>query len=170
MHMRRSSMVALLGVAALTLACQDERRRPVTAPATAQRSDTVFFVTVSDPQPPAGATVTVTAHVVQRSGFKPVASFKAHLKYDATGLTFLRESKLPSGLRAFNPQRGDIIAAGAAAEGFQDGRLFAATFSIQNPAVLPSLVLEVEELNGTDFADQLPRQPAVRRGSVRIQP
>ena len=166
--MQRSWMVALLGVAALTLACQDERRRPVTAPATAQRSDTVFFVTVSDSQPAAGATVTVTAHVAQRSGFKPVASFKAHLTYDATGLTFLRESKLPNGMRALNPQRGDIIAAGAAAEGFQDGRLFAATFSIQNPAALASLALEVEELNGTDFANQLPALPAVRRGALRI--
>jgi len=168
--MRSSWMVALLGVAALTLACQDERRRPVTAPATAQRGDTVFFVTLSDPRPTAGATVTVTAHVAQRSGFKPVASFKAHLRYDATGLTFLHESRLPNGMRALNPQRGDVIVAGAAAEGFPDGRLFAATFSIQNPAALSSLALEVEELNGTDFASQLPALPVLRRGSVRIPP
>ena len=165
--MSTASTLGLLVIAVLTVACQDEQRRPATAPATAQRSDTVFFVTVSDAAPAVGATVTVTANVAQRSGFKPVASFKAHLRYDATGLTFLRESRLPSGIRAFNPQRGDVIAAGAAVEGFQDGRLFAATFSIQNPAALASLALEVEELNGTDFADQL---PAVRRGSLRVTP
>ena len=165
--MPTSSILGALVVVVLTVACQDEHRRPVTAPATAPRSDTVFFVTVSNAEPAAGATVTVTANVAQRAGFKPVASFKAHLRYDATGLTFLRESRLPSGIRAFHPQPGDLIAAGAAAEGFQDGRLFAATFRIQNPAALASLALEVEELNGTDFANQL---PAVRRGSLRVTP
>ncbi len=163
--MTKSSMLGALAVAVLAVACQDERRRPVTAPAAAQLKDTVFYVTVSDANPTVGATVTVTANVAQRPGFKPVGSFKARLLYDATGLTFLRESKLPSGIRALNPQRGDIIAAGAAVDGFQDGRLFAAAFTVQNPAALSSLALEVEELNGADFVDQLPK---VRRGSVRL--
>ena len=157
--------IAALGVMALTLTCQDERRGRVTAPAVAQRSDTVFFLSVSDPRPAAGSTVTVTANVARRSAFKPVAGFKAHLRYDPTGLTFLRESTLPNGVRAFNPQRGHLIAAGAAAAGFEDGRLFAATFRVQNPGALHSLALDVEELNGTDFADQL---PAVRRGALRV--
>lgn len=163
--MTKSSILGALAVAVLTVACQDEHRRPATAPGAALRSDTLFFVTVSEATPSVGATVTVTANVARRPDFKPVASFKAHLLYDATGLTFLRESKLPSGIRALNPQRGDIIAAGAAVDGFQDGRLFAATFTVENPAALSSLALEVEELNGTDFIDQLPK---VRRGSVRL--
>ena len=163
--MTRGSILGAVLVAVLAVACRDERRRPVTAPAAAQLRDTVFYVTVSDANPTVGATVTVTANIAQRPGFKPVGSFKVHLLYDVTGLTFLRESKLPSGIRALNPQRGDIIAAGAAVDGFQDGRLFAAAFTVQNPAALSSLALEVEELNGTDFVDQLPK---MRRGSVRL--
>jgi hypothetical protein len=165
--MTRASILGAVLVAVLAVGCQDERRRPVTAPPAAQLKDTVFYVTVSDANPTVGATVTVTANVAQRPGVQPVGSFKAQLRYDATGLTFVRESKLPNGVRAFNPQHGDLIAAGAAAGGFQDGRLFAATFTIQNPAALTSLALEVEELNGTDFASQL---PPVRQGSLRLRP
>src|SRR5207249_11122827 len=70
-----------------------------------------------------------------------------------------------TGIRALNPQPGDIIAAGAAADGFEDGRLFAVTFQVQKPAALGSIELSVEELNGTDFANQL---PPVHERSVRL--
>src|SRR5207245_11667821 len=115
-----------------------------------------MFVSVVDLRPSAGATVTVSANEAQRSAFKPVSGFKAHLRYDPTGLTFLRESTLPNGVRAFNPQRGHLIAAGAAPAGFEAGPLFAATFSVQDPGALRSLAPDGEERNGTELADQLP--------------
>ena len=120
---------------------------------------------MSDSNPGAGSTITVTAMVAPRAGLTAVGSFKAVLTYDSTGLTFLHESKLPTGMRALNPRPGHIIAAGAVAEGFQDRRLFAVTFGVQRPAALASIELSVEELNGTDFANQL---PPVRERSVRL--
>ena len=163
--MNRPHILAALGVAVLTLACQDEQPRRVAAPPDAQRSDSVLSLTVSSLKPDVGSTITVTANVARRASFKPVGSFKAHLRYDPSGLTFLQQSRLPTGIRALNPQPGDIIAAGAAADGFEDGRLFAVTFQVQKPAALGSIELSVEELNGTDFANQL---PPVHQRSVRL--
>jgi len=164
LHLRGPSGLALLPVAVLALACV-EPRRPVAAPGAPQRSDTILYVTVSDPTPAAGSTITVTAMVAPRAGLTAVGSFKAHLTYDPTGLTFLQQSKLPTGMRALNPGPGHIIAAGAAADGFQDRRLFAVTFTVERPAALGSIELSVEELNGTDFANQL---PPVHERSVRL--
>ena len=153
--------MAALEVAVLVLACHDEQLTPVTA----QQTDSVVYLTVSTSHPAVGSTITVTANVAPRVGLNPVGSFKARLQYDPTGLTFLQESRLPTGLRALNPQQGHVIVAGAAAEGFTDGRLFAVTFRAQRPAALASLELEIVELNGTDFADQ---RPAVRGSSLRV--
>ena len=164
LHLRGPSSLVLLPVAVLALACV-EHPRPLAAPGAPQRSDTILYVTVSDPNPPAGSTITVTAMVAPRAGLKAVGSFKARLTYDSTGLTFLQEGKLPTGMRVLNPRLGRIIAAGAAAEGFQDRRLFAVTFKVQRPAALGSIELSVEELNGTDFANQL---PPVHERSVRL--
>jgi hypothetical protein len=165
MDMSRPHILAALGVTVLTLACQDDQPRRVAAPPDAQRSDSVLSLTVSSLKPAVGSTITVTANVARRASFKPVGSFKAHLRYDPSGLTFLQQSRLPTGIRALNPQPGDIIAAGAAADGFEDGRLFAVTFQVQKPVALASLEFEIEEMNGTNFADQL---PAVHEKSVRV--
>jgi len=164
LHLRWWSGLAVLAVVVFALGCV-EQRRPVTAPGFSKRSDPTLSLTVSDSNPAAGSTITVTAMVAPRAGLTAVGSFKAVLTYDSTGLTLLRESKLPTGMRALNPRPGHIIAAGAAAKGFQDRRLFAVTFGVRRPAALASIEFSVEELNGTDFANQL---PPVRERSVRL--
>ncbi len=76
--MNRPHILAALGVAVLTLACQDDQPRRVAAPPDAQRSDSVLSLTVSSLKPDVGSTITVTANVARRASFKPVGSFKAH--------------------------------------------------------------------------------------------
>src|SRR5438552_14624505 len=85
MDMNRPHILAALGVAVLTLACQDDQPRRVAAPPDAQRSDSVLSLTVSSLKPDVGSRITVTASVARRASFKPVGSFKAHLRYDPSG-------------------------------------------------------------------------------------
>jgi len=118
-------------------------------------------VTASDEAPRVEATITVTARAAPAPR-KAVGSFAGHLRYDAGGLTFVGESQLPTGMRAFNPQPGHIRVAGAAAEGFRDGRLFAVTFKVNDPRALATIELALDELNGTDFANRLPANPHER--------
>src|SRR5438876_565887 len=92
MDMNRPHILAALGVAVLTLACQDDQPRRVAAPPDAQRSDSVLSLTVSSLKPDVGSTITVTASVARRASFKPVGSFKAHLRYDPSGLKIGRAS------------------------------------------------------------------------------
>ncbi len=86
------------------------------------------------------------------------------------GLALVAESSLPSGMRALNPQPGHIRVAGAAVEGFADGRLFAVTFRVTDPRALASMELTLDEMSGTDFGNRLPANPlhrSVRLGSTR---
>lgn len=149
-----SRLVLSLVVLVATAACDDNRDRPsITAPM-APTSGTVAFLDVSNPNAPAGALVTVTATARQAQSLAKVGAFAARLSFDAAGLTYVGESVLP-GMRAVNPKGGEIIAAGASSEGFADGRLFAVTFRVVNPAALTSLTLAITELNGTDFGNHL---------------
>ena len=143
--MRTSVRLSAIALMAVGIACQDEPRSLVTAP------------------PQTGGAITVTARAAPAPSAKAVGSFAGHLRYDAAGLTFLGESQLSTGMRAFNPQPGHIRVAGAAAEGFRDGRLFAVTFKVKDPRALAMLELALDELNGTDFGNRLPTNPHERR-------
>ncbi len=160
--MRRIPTLAGVAVALLAIACRDDPRRLITAPPPAPETASAPYLTVSGEDPRPGSTATVTAHVAPASGVKPIGSFAAHLRYDPAGLAFVAESKLPTGLRALNPQPGHIRVAGAAVEGFTDGRLFAVTLKVNDPRGLASLELTLDEMTGTDFANRLPANPAHR--------
>ena len=167
--MGSSQAMLVLGVAACLFACQENQLRPLTPLATSKSSGDVVYLTLSVPRPAAGDTVTVTANVARPVGTKPVGSFKAYLRFDDSGLTFLHQATLSRGARALNPLQGCIIVAGAAAEGFLDDRLFAVTFLLDRTEAIHSLELRIQEMNGTDFASQLPRvQDRIGRiGGVR---
>jgi hypothetical protein len=152
----------MIGLFVVGLGCQDERPVTMVPPA----ANSAFYLTLSDESPSAGSTITVTANVAAGRRAKAVGSFAAQLRYDPRALTFLAESKLPTGMRAFNPQSGHIRVAGAAAEGFPDGRLFAVSFKVNDPRALASFELTVDEVHGTDFANQLPTDPHLRVGRV----
>lgn len=138
------------------VACDDSRDAgSLTAPSM-PKSGTVAYLTVSDPNAAAGSLVTVTATAQQAAGLAQIGAFSAALAYDVSGLTFVSEQALGGGMRAVNAREGRVFAAGASSEGFAQGRLFAVTFRVVNPAALASLTLSVTELNGTDFGSRLP--------------
>src|SRR5690348_1037405 len=117
--MRSPRNVTAIALALLALGCRDDPRRLITDP---PLSPAPVYLTVSGEDLRPGSTATVTAHVVVASGVKAIGSFAAHLRYDPAGLAFVAESRLPTGLRAFNPRPGHIRVAGAAVEGFADGQ------------------------------------------------
>ncbi len=161
--------LARITVALWALACRDDPRRSFTDLPPPPETGSVVYLTMSSEDPRPGSVVTVTAHAAAVSGVKAIGSFAAHLRYDPAGLVFVAESKLPTGLRALNPQPGYVRAAGAAVEGFRDGRLFAVTFKVNDPSALASMELTLTEMNGTDFANRLPANPVhrtVRLGSL----
>ena len=157
--MRILPRLIAIGFVVVDLSCQDEPRGLTTTPPETDGSSSVVYLKVSDEAPGVGSTITVTANVVRARGAQAVGSFAGHLRYDASGLTFVGESRLPTGMRAFNPQPGHIRVAGAAAEGFRDGRLFAVTFKVNDLRALATIELTLDELNGTGFGNRLPANP-----------
>ena len=167
--MRGLRALSRVGLVSIALGCRDDPRRVLTETA-APQAGSVLYLTTSDQAPPPGSTVTVTANVAPTPDIKAIGSFAAHLRYDTAGLTFIAESRLPSGMRVLNPQPGHIRAAGAAVEGFADGRLFAVTFRVTDPGALTSMELTLDEMTGTDFGNRLPANPlhrSARLGSTR---
>jgi hypothetical protein len=161
--MRSLRTLCTVGLVIVGVGCRDEARSLTSAP---EPAFSPFYLTVSNQAAGAGSTVTVTASVVGARAARAVGSFAGHLRYDPDGLTFAAESKLPTGMRAFNAQPGHIRVAGAATEGFQDGRLFAVTFKVNDPSALTSIELTLDEVHGTDFGNQLPTEPHLRVGHV----
>jgi hypothetical protein len=168
--MRTVARLSAIGFVVWGLGCRDDPGGVPTTPPEIGVTGSVLYLTVSDNAPRVGGTVTVTAYAATARSAKAVGSFAAHLRYDTHGLTFVAESRLPTGLRAFNPQPGHIRVAGAALEGFPDGRLFAVTFRVTEPRALTTMELALDELNGTDFGNRLPASPAERTVRLRVTP
>ena len=124
------------------------------------------FLTISPEAPREGGTVVVTANVLAPNAQPIIGSFSGELRYDPAGLTYTGESRLAGGMRAFNPASGRIRVAGAAAEGFLDGRLFAVAFKVGDPRAVAGLELILDELNGRDFGDRLPSDSVGRTARV----
>ena len=150
--------VIALALSALLIGCQE--RQPVTAPATPAAPVPPpsalhdAYLSVSTLTPEAGGTV-VVAGTVGLGGSLSVASFVAHLDYDASALHFMNEIELPDMMRVVNPLAGQVIVAGASSTGSANGRLFKLRFRVDNPAGLGSLALRVTELNDREFISQL---------------
>jgi hypothetical protein len=154
----------------LTVAgCLDEPQPMTSAQTPTSATGPAAFLTISPEAPQEGGTVVVTANVLASSAQPVIGSFSGELRYDPAGLTFAGESRLAGGMRAFNPASGRIRVAGAAAEGFLDGRLFAVAFKVGDPRAVAGLELLLDELNGRDFGDRLPSDPRERLARV-VQP
>ena len=147
-------------VAVFAAACTDDASLSA-PPQPAEGS--VAFVQLSDTRPAAGATITVTAHVRGAADVTNVGAFTAKLNFDAAGLQFVEQTELPGGMRMLKPGTSEILAAGASADGFADGRLFAVTFKVIDPAAIQSLSLDISELTGVDFGVQLSKLAVDRR-------
>lgn len=167
--MRSAPALTAIAMAVWAFACRDDARR-FTGPSAGPETGSVLYLTVSGEAPRPGSVATVTANVAPLPGVKAVGSFAGHLRYDPSGLAFIAESKLPTGIRALNPRPGHIRAAGAAVEGFADGRLFAVTFLVKDPRAMASLEVTLDEMTGTDFANRLPANPLHRTVRLRSLP
>jgi hypothetical protein len=148
-------ILSLSFVAVVALACADDSSASLVSPAPlVPTSGTVAYVMVDNPSATAGSQVTVTAVARQAAGLANIGAFSASLSYDVAGLVYVGESALP-GVRAINPKAGEVLAAAASNDGFAEGKLFAVTFKVVDPAALASLKLTFKELAGTDFGNRL---------------
>jgi hypothetical protein len=159
----RKLLLSLLAVVAT--ACTDETTSLTSPPRPAEGS--VAYVQLSNAHPAAGSTITVTARVNAAAGVSDVGSFTARLRFDAAGLEYVGEEQLSGGMRLLKANVSDIAAAGASAEGFGEGQLFAVTFKVIDPAAVQSIALDVSELTGVDFGAQTSRLAVDRRVFVR---
>ena len=162
----RYRTISVLTLLAVVTACNTDAATTAMQPPRAPENGSVAFVTVSDAKAAVGSAVTVTAVVHNDAPVSSVGAFTARLTFDAAGLTYVGEQALPSGMRAINAQGSEILAAGASARGFDDGKLFALTFKVVNPVALESIKLEITELNGTDFSNHVPKL-SLQRGVFR---
>lgn len=162
--MRRILLVPAVSLLALAACADDREAATLVAPPAVAADAALAFLDVSHARPAAGDTVTVTAVVHNGAAVSRVGAFTVDLAYDATGLAFVAEAPLASGMRVVNAaQPGRVIVAGASAEGFAEGRLFALTFRVQDPAALRGLALTVTELGGTDYRNHKERLDVDRR-------
>jgi len=152
----RLQLTTLILATAL-VGCRDQLpvEAPVAASAAAAMPHHVAFLGVSDLVPEVGSTIIVTASIGVGDSLS-MASFKVRLAYDAKSLHYLGDVELPGMMRVVNPGEYEIVVAGASGEGSIDGRLFAMKFRVDGAAGLKSLMLSVDELNDTNFTNQLP--------------
>lgn len=151
----RMSALSLVALFALTAACDDSRPTSLTDPVPAAPSTgTVAFLTVSEPDAPVGAVVTVTVNARQAASLARVGAFTARLRFDSTALAYVAD-RSASGTRAVNATAGLITAAGASPDGFPDGALVAVSLRVLKTGALATLALEIGELHGTDFGNHL---------------
>jgi hypothetical protein len=101
---------------------------------------------VSEPSPPVGGALVVSVQTNSNQGI--VGSYTARIRYDSTALRFDGEIPISDkGMRAVNPTAGLVRFAGAAADGFPDGRLATYRFVVLQPNGVRTLSLVVDELH-----------------------
>ena len=156
-------------VIALT-SCKDDPKHSITAPekpeVPAPVVGTVAWLTVSDSTPAEGSTITVTGRATS-SDVAAFGSFAGHLTFDPLGLQYVSDVTASAGMRAVNPQMGDVAIAGINLTGFEEGELFAITLKVIKPSGVRTLALTMSELTGTNYVNQrasLSVERAVRLG------
>ena len=162
-------VVALALVVLAGSACKDDRKPSPTAPPEETPEASVgnlAYLTISDSAPAAGATVTVTGYATGKD--VTFGSFAAQITFAPGALTYLGEAPAAAGMRAVNAKPGDIGIAGVNLEGFEEGRLFAVRFRVEQPAAIGTLELSMKELTGVDYRNQRPALSVQR--AVRFVP
>lgn len=153
--MRVPIHVSLIAVLAVLAGCDDDRAGVPTMPLEIAPDAMSAYIVVSDPGAPVGTDVQVSVRALRGGNVAPIGSFTIRLGYDSLGLAYLRSAQSTQGMVMANGgQRGLLVAAGAAAEGFKNDELLTATFRVSAAGGLKSLVLAVNELNSLRFEDQ----------------
>jgi hypothetical protein len=139
----RSRTALAVAACALSVAgCSETYRSAVETAAPAVEA----VLVVSDPSAPVGGALVVSVQTNSNEGI--VGSYTARIKYDSSALRFDGEIPISDkGMRAANPTAGLVRFAGAAAEGFPDGRLASYRFVALQPNGAKTLSLVVDELH-----------------------
>ena len=131
---------------AFMMACTEPNHAAVAA-TPAPVLEAMLDVSDSSARPPALVTVTLQLRGNARAS---VASFTARVAYDATALRFESDSVIAdNATRVSNPQPGLVRVAGIAPQGFQDGTLYAARFTVLDARGVSTLRLIVDEMHNT---------------------
>ena len=152
---------ALTMLAVLAVGCSTDAR-PLTSP-DRPAEGSVAYVQLSNASPAAGSTIIVAVRVNGAANVTKIGSFTARLRFDANALEYAGEAAMSGGMRMLKPAASEILAAGAAAGGFDDGVLFAAQFKVRDPAGLAALTLVDPELTGVSFGAQTSKRAIDRR-------
>jgi hypothetical protein len=154
----RLTIIAPLAAVMLT-ACRD--RQAITPPAAvvpaappSVPAPHSVYLTVSNLAPDIGSEIVVAANVRLDNSIS-VASFLAHLDYDATMLTYMGEDPGSDMMHVVNPQVKQITVAAASAQGSASGVLFRLRFRVDDPAGLGSLSLRLDDLNDVNYQSQV---------------
>jgi hypothetical protein len=140
----RSMKAIVIAACALSIAACSETYRSAVVENAAPAVEAVLVV--SDPSPPVGGPLVVSVQTNSNQGI--VGSYTARIKYDSTALRF--DGEIPIGdkaMRAVNPTGGLVRFAGAAADGFADGRLATYRFVALRSNSAKTLSLVVDELH-----------------------
>jgi hypothetical protein len=140
----RSRKAIATAVCGLSFAACSETYRSAVVENAAPAVEAVLVV--SDPSPPVGGPLVVSVQTNSNQGI--VGSYTARIKYDSTALRF--DGEIPIGdkaTRAMNPTSGLVRFAGAAADGFPDGRLATYRFVALRSNSAKTLSLVVDELH-----------------------
>jgi hypothetical protein len=158
----RSTLMAFVAVAAG--ACADDRPNALPlAPMEVGANELSAYVVVSDPDPAIGSRFTVSVRARRGAAVGRIGSFTLRVAFDTSRLRFVEASRSTEGMVMTNVARpGELVAAGASAEGFTTEELLVATFTAVSADAVESLALTVSELNSVAFENQ--------RQLVRVRP
>lgn len=162
--MRALTRLSLIAALAASSACDDDRRSQIpTVPLDIGPDALSAYVVVSDPNAPVGSEVTVSVRALRGTNVGPIGSFTIRLAYDSLGLAFGQAASNAEGMVLANAtRRGQVIAAGASAEGFISDELLRTTFAVTAAGALRSFALDVTELNSLKFEDQRAKMNVLR--------
>lgn len=134
--------------------CQSDRADVTALDQPLPPETAVLVASLADP--PVGTEITVTARVTPIHDHNFIGSFSSILRYDTTAVIFEGEVPLEGGLRAVNGSEAGVVrVAGASADGFRDGRLFAVRLRVLRRGALSTLALAVPQLGGVTFGNRL---------------
>lgn len=152
----RTRILGVACAAVLLAACDNVKPPALTAPAAADTRTPTAFLAVSDSSAAPGALLVVSGNVATAAGERAVGSYRAALRFDPSQLEFVGDAGVAGAMVAMNATPGEVVLAGAAPNGFANGRLFAVRFRVRGGAPLQSLAIIVRELNDVGFANRLP--------------
>ena len=153
--MRTSSILraTLTVLPILVIAACTEPKREVISPA--EPASLKAQLIISDSSARASSEVVVSV-LMRGTSASTIGSYTARVAYDTTALKYVSDaSPEDAATRVSNADGGVVRIAGIAAEGFKDGALYVARFTVLKPQFSGSLRVTFDELHTRTQADVL---------------